>query len=238
MKRKSGVLSLILMFLVLGCLKPGVAQDTQTKTKLESDYQKESYAVGFRTGLRLYGMVQNNDIDRDVAMQGIRDALSRMPQLPPEELQKLYAGFKDRLAKRQSERDKTRAQKNKMAGERFLEAISKREGVITTASGLRYRVLKEGTGPVPGKDSIAVIHYRGTLVDGTEVFNTYKRGEPIKLPLERSLPAWKEALRLMKTGSKFVLFIPPDLAYKDHGKPPAITPNSVLIYEAELLAIE
>jgi FKBP-type peptidyl-prolyl cis-trans isomerase len=228
----------MLVIFVLGCSKSKEAEETRKKLTFETERKKESYSVGFRAGIRLYGMVKNNDIDLDVALQGIKDAVSEQPQLPKQEMQKIYSQFKDKLIKRQAEREKARALQNKMEGEKFLKENTAGEGVIVTESGLQYKILKVGTGPIPKETDITIVHYRGILLNGTEVFNTHKRGGPIKLPVERSLPAWKEALQLMKVGTKFVLFIPPELAYKDHGKPPLIGANVVLIYEAELLGIE
>lgn len=238
MKCLWSILAIMLLVLVPGCSKPGETREPEKKVTFETVRQKESYTVGFRAGIRLYGMVKNNDIDMDMALQGIRDAVNQIPQLPKQDMHRIYAQFKDRLAKRQAERDHARALQNKTEGETFLKNIEDREGVIVTGSGLRYKITEEGSGSIPQETDIAVVHYRGTLLDGKEVFNTYKKGTPIKLPVERSLPAWKEALQLMKTGSKFVLFIPPHLAYKDHGKPPLIGANMVLIYEGELLAVQ
>jgi len=102
---------------------------------------------------------------------------------------------------------------------------------------LQYKIIKQGEGQNPGPRDIALVHYRGTLMDGTEIFSTY-HSKALYLPVDRSLPAWKEGLQLMKKGSKFTFYIPPKLAYKHFGNPPLIPPNAVLIYEAELIAIE
>jgi FKBP-type peptidyl-prolyl cis-trans isomerase len=237
-KQMLGVLLIILMISGLACSKPGETTETQKKLVPETERQKESYSVGFRAGIQLYGMVKNNDIDLDVALQGIRDAVNEQPQLSKQDMQKIYARFKDKLMKRQEERKKAQALQNKKQGEEFLKENANQEGVIITDSGLQYKILKQGTGPIPKESDIAIVHYRGTLLDGTEIFNTFNGAQPIKLPVNLSLPAWKEALQLMKTGSKFVLFIPPHLAYKEHGKPPLIGANALLIYEAELVGIE
>lgn len=238
MRRLLGIILIIQMLLVLGCSKPGETKKSQTKPTLETERQKESYSVGFRAGIRLYGMVKNNDIDLDLALQGLKDAVKENPQLPKKDMQTIYAKFKDKLMKRQEERKKFQAHRNKIMGEKFLKENAEGEGVVVTGSGLQYRLLQEGSGAIPKETDIAIVHYRGRLLDGTEIFNTYKQGKPVRLPVTLSLPAWKEALQKMKVGSKFVLFIPPHLAYKDHGKPPFIEANAVLVYEAELLGIE
>jgi FKBP-type peptidyl-prolyl cis-trans isomerase len=225
------------MIFVLNCSQSKETKESPKRPSIETERQKESYSVGFRTGLRLHGMVKHNDIDLDVALQGLKDAVNESPQLSKQEIQKIYTNFKEKLTKRQNEQKQARALQNKIDGEKFLKENANQEGVIVTDSGLQYKIIKKGTGPIPKETDIAIVHYRGTFIDNIEIFNTYKQGEPMNLPVERSLPAWKEALQLMNIGTKFILFIPPDLAYKNHGKPPLIGPNVVLIYEAELLGI-
>jgi FKBP-type peptidyl-prolyl cis-trans isomerase len=158
--------------------------------------------------------------------------------MPESQMVKIYGQFNKEMERRRQERQKILAYKNKTEGEKFLKENAGREGMIVTESGLQYEVLREGDGPIPKETDVAVVHYRGTLIDGKEVFNTYKLGQPVKLPVKRALPAWNEGLRLMKVGSKYRFFIPPDLAYKEFGKAPSIGPHAVLIYEAELLGIE
>jgi FKBP-type peptidyl-prolyl cis-trans isomerase len=238
MKRLLGILTVTLVLLVSGCSRPGETTKAQTKLTFESEQQKESYSVGFRAGIRLYELVKVGDIEEDGTLQGILDGFNAKPQLSKKEMQKLYANFKNKQMKRREEREKIQAHRNKMMGEKFLSQNARKEGVVVTDSGLQYRVLTEGNGEIPKETDIAVVHYRGMLLDGTEIFNSYKNGKPIRLPVNRSLPAWKEALQKMRVGSKFVMFIPPQLAYKDHGKPPLIAGNTVLVYEAELLGIE
>lgn len=240
MKRISIVLFIILLMFISGCTKTKKAEETQKKLTFETERQKESYAVGFRNGIQLYGMVKNDDIDFDVALQGIKDAVNEQPQLPKREMTKIYARFKDRLQKNQEERRKAEAQKNKVDGEKFLEENVGKEGVIVTNSGLQYQVLKEGTGPAPKETDLVSVHYRGFLIDGREFVDTRKRegAQPVKLPVGRSLPFWKEGLPLMKVGASYRFFIPPTLAYQEYGNPPLIGANAVLVYEVELLGIE
>ncbi len=238
MKRFFIVFLVMVVIGVLSCSKSKEPGDSQKKLSFETERQKTSYAVGYRLGVRLQSMVKHNDIDLDPAMQGVKDAAAGLPQLPEPEMQKIYAEFKKELQKRQAERQKILAYKNKTEGEAFLKENAAKEGIKVTESGLQYKILKQGTGPVPKETDIAVVHYRGTLLDGTEIFNTYTRGKPVQLPVKRSLPAWKEGLQLMKVGAKYVFFIPPELAYKQHGRPPLIGANALLIYEAELLGIE
>jgi FKBP-type peptidyl-prolyl cis-trans isomerase len=129
------------------------------------------------------------------------------------------------------------AEKNLKAGEAFLAANAKKEGVKTTASGLQYKVIKAGTGASPKPTDIVKVHYTGTLVDGTVFDSSVQRGEPATFPVNGVIPGWTEALQLMKVGDKWQLVIPSKLAYGEQG-PRAIGPNSTLIFDVELLGIE
>src|SRR6202041_2945672 len=120
-------------------------------------------------------------------------------------------------------------------GEKFLAENKTKEGVKTTDSGLQYKVLTEGSGKSPTASDTVVCHYRGTLLDGTEFDSSYKRGQPATFPVSGVIKGWTEAVQLMPVGSKWQLFIPPDLAYGDRGQGP-IGPNSTLIFEVELLS--
>jgi FKBP-type peptidyl-prolyl cis-trans isomerase len=126
---------------------------------------------------------------------------------------------------------------NRKAGDAFLAANKSKEGVKTLPDGLEYKVLKEGTGPKPSATDTVTVNYRGTLIDGKEFDSSYKRGQPVSFPLNGVIKGWTEALQLMPVGSKWELFIPPDLAYGDHPPDPSIGPGSTLIFEVELLSI-
>ncbi len=122
-------------------------------------------------------------------------------------------------------------------GEKYLAENAKKEGVKTTASGLQYKVLKEGEGKTPKATDTVQVHYRGTLLDGTEFDSSIKRGEPAEFPLNRVIKGWTEGVQLMKEGSKYQFVIPPQLAYGDRGAGGPIGPNETLIFEVELLKI-
>lgn len=123
-------------------------------------------------------------------------------------------------------------------GAAFLADNAKKDGVKTTASGLQYLVLKSGTGETPKATDRVKVHYHGTLIDGTVFDSSVQRGEPITFPVTGVIPGWVEALQMMKVGDKWKLFIPAKLAYGEQSPTPAIPPNSVLIFEVELLGIE
>ena len=126
---------------------------------------------------------------------------------------------------------------NRAAGEAFLAENAQREGVVTLPSGLQYEVIEEGDGATPRRRSTVVVHYSGTLIDGTPFDSSIQRGEPARFPVNRVIPGWTEALRLMQVGDKWRLFIPADLAYGDRGVGPVIAPGSTLIFEVELLEV-
>ena len=131
------------------------------------------------------------------------------------------------------------ADPNLEKGEAFLKENSTKEGVKTTASGLQYKVLKEGKGKSPQATDTVQVHYKGTLLDGTEFDSSYKRGEPATFPLNRVIPGWTEGVQLMKEGAKYQFTIPSKLAYGEGGTPGGpIPPNATLIFEVELVSIK
>lgn len=129
----------------------------------------------------------------------------------------------------------TSPDENKAAGEAFLAENAKKEGIITTASGLQYEVLTEGTGPSPTATTSVTVHYKGTTLDGNEFDSSYSRNAPATFPLNRVIAGWTEGLQLMNVGAKYRFFIPSDLAYGKRGAGRDIGPNSTLIFEVELL---
>lgn len=123
-------------------------------------------------------------------------------------------------------------------GAEFLTQNKAQPGVITLPDGLQYKVIQEGTGPKPTDNDIVTVHYSGTLIDGTEFDSSYRHGEPASFPVNGVIPGWTEALKMMKTGSTWMLYIPSSLAYGERGASPVIGPNETLIFKVELLGIE
>ena len=145
--------------------------------------------------------------------------------------------FQQKLQAQRQEKSKKEGEENKTKGDQFLAENKKKEGVQTTASGLQYKIITKGTGPIPKPDDTVKTHYRGTLIDGTEFDSSYKRGEPVTFGVNGVIKGWTEALLMMPVGSKWQLFIPSDLAYGPSGRP-GIPPNSTLLFDIELISIE
>jgi FKBP-type peptidyl-prolyl cis-trans isomerase len=208
---------------------------TEEKIELKDDKAKESYSVGYQFGQNLKKM--QTDLDAEVLSAAIRDALSgKESRLSDEEMRAAVASLRERTVAARQASIKEQAQKNLAEGEKFLAENKTKEGVKTTASGLQYKIIEEGEGPSPKAGDTVTVHYRGTFVDGTEFDSSYQREEPATFPLTGVIPGWTEALQLMKKGSKWVLFIPSDLAYGERGAGNRIPPNSTLIFEVELLS--
>ncbi len=165
---------------------------------------------------------------------GIKDAIAGKPQLTPDQIKETMTAFEKDMEQKQ----KAAADKNASEGTKFLEENKKKEGVKTTASGLQYKVVKEGTGAQPKANDTVTVNYRGTLINGTEFDSSYKRGEPATFPVNGVIKGWTEALQLMKAGSKYQLFIPPNLAYGERAVGPDISPNSTLIFDVELMDVK
>jgi FKBP-type peptidyl-prolyl cis-trans isomerase len=224
--------------------KPPVHQaQTQSSTQtasssiLKTQKQKISYSLGLSLGTSM--KEQAVDLDLDIFTRGIRDALSNgKALLTDDEVRAVLTDFQKKMSDKQKADFAKLADKNKQAGEAFLAANKTKEGVITTASGLQYKVLKQGNGPKPKETDTVTANYRGTLIDGTEFDNSYKRGEPATFRLDRVIAGWKEALLLMPVGSKYQLYIPSSLCYGERAPVQEIGPNSTLIFEVELLAIK
>src|SRR5205814_5114486 len=212
----------------------GLAQD---KAQLKDQKDKASYSIGYDIGETF--KKQNVELNPDMLFGGLKDALAgKEALLTKEEREKTLQAFQKEMMEKQIAASKEAATKNAAEGEKFLAENKKKDGVKTTASGLQYKVLKEGSGPSPKETDTVVTNYRGTLIDGTEFDSSYKRNEPATFPVNRVIKGWTEALLMMKPGSKYQLFIPSALGYGERGVGKDIGPNSTLIFEVELLSIK
>ena len=205
-------------------------------TELDTEEKKLGYIIGMDIGKSLRD--QGTEVDLDSLVDAIRatynDGELAMTVEEAGQVRKEY--IEKMQAKKQAEAA-TVGQANLVAGQKFLAENATKEGVQTTASGLQYKVVTMGTGAKPAATDTVKVHYRGTLLDGTEFDSSYARNEPISFALNRVIPGWTEGVQLMPVGSKFMFYIAPDLAYGEGGGGP-IPPNSTLEFEVELLDIE
>ena len=213
-------------------------QDGSGKTsELTTDAQKFGYAIGVDIGKSLSPV--KDEVDVDALIMGMEETLAgKAPQLDDETREKVKSEVSRKLQEKQLAERTAKAAAAKEAGEKFLAENGKRAGVKTTASGLQYEILTEGTGPTPKASDKVTVHYKGTLIDGTEFDSSYARGQPVTFPLGNVIPGWTEGLQLVKTGGKAKLFIPSNLGYGERGAGAKIGPNETLVFEVELVAIE
>ncbi len=201
--------------------------------ELDTDKKRLSYFVGLQVGQQ----IKHDGIELDDAafIAAIKDiAAGATPRLSQAELQATF-----QRVKQQREADEAKAgEKNRLEGEGFLAENKKKSDVKVTASGLQYKILTAGSGAKPKATSTVDVHYRGTLIDGTEFDSSYRRGQPASFPVNGVIGGWTEALQLMQEGAKWQLFIPPELAYGSRGTGSDIGPNSTLIFEVELLKVK
>jgi FKBP-type peptidyl-prolyl cis-trans isomerase len=204
---------------------------------LKTQKDKFSYSLGMNLGASLHR--QAVPVDPAILARGLRDSLAGGKTLLTEdEARATLMEVQNDLRKKQQEKMQLVGETNKKEGEAFLAANKGKEGVVTLPDGLQYKILTQGTGPKPSASDSVVCNYRGALINGTEFDSSYKRGQPTTFPVSGVIKGWTEALPLMPVGSKWQLFIPPDLAYADHGAGPDIGPNATLIFEVELLSIQ
>ncbi len=207
------------------------------KAGFKDDKEKISYALG----LNVANSYKRSDVDLDMDtfVRGMKDVFNGATQkLSEEEVRATLTKYQQELQVKQQEKRKALGEKNKIEGEKFLVENKTKAGVITLPSGLQYKIITEGAGEIPKATDTVSVNYRGTLIDGTEFDSSAKHGGPASFPVRGVIAGWTEALQLMKTGSKWQLFIPSDLAYKERGSPPNIGPNAALIFEVELISIK
>ncbi len=205
--------------------KPAAAGNVELKDQTA----KASYAIGLNIGQNLGK--QKLPINADAFNAGFKDGMAGTPKMTEAEIKETMTA----LEKDMENRQKGAAEKNKQEGEKFLAENKNKPGIKTTASGLQYKVIREGTGAQPKPTDTVTVNYEGKLIDGTVFDSSYKRGQPATFPLNAVIRGWTEGLQLMKVGGKYQLFVPADLAYGDRPMGPDITPNSTLIFDIELL---
>ena len=229
---------LALMFMLVylvGCSPEEVS--SAPELKLDTPKNRISYTIGVNIGQDFKS--QKMDVDPDLLLMGLKDTLSgKELQLTEEEMVNEIQTFQQEMQAKMIAEMEEKATKNKAAEEVFLAENAKQEGVVVTESGLQYKVLEPGEGDSPGPADVATVHYRGTLIDGTQFDSSYDRGQPATFPVGGVIAGWTEALQLMKPGAKWQLFIPAGLAYGDTGAGQDIGPNSTLLFDVELISVE
>lgn len=216
--------------------KPAAAPADAQGGALKTNKEKISYGIGMSIGQN----IKQDGIEVDVALlaKGIADVLSgAKPAVSMDEFRAAMQQLQTEMESKEAAKNAAAGDKNKSAGEKFLADNKSKEGVKTTASGLQYLVVKQGDGKTPSAADKVKVHYTGTLIDGTKFDSSVDRGEPITFPVGGVIKGWTEALQIMKAGSKYKLFIPSDLAYGPRGAGALIGPNSVLIFDVELLEV-
>jgi len=203
------------------------------KPDLKSENEKINYSVGYQIGgdFRRQGVT----IAPDALLQGIKDAIAKKSSaIPPEEMRTLLVNLKKNIVASQETERKKLTEQYRGEGREFLAANAKKAGVVSLPSGLQYKVLKEGTGKSPALKDTVVVNYLGTKLNGQEFDSSYRDGKPADITLDKVIPGWQQALPLMKTGAKWQLFIPADLAFGERGP----LADQTVIYEIELLEIK
>ncbi len=202
-----------------------------------SEREKTGYSLGADIGRML--KQQGLEVDAKAFARGFADAMAGGPlALGEEEMRQVLQAFQQQAMAQQQVRRHQEAAANRKAADAFLAENRSKPGVVVLPSGLQYKVLVAGNGPRPKESDTVKVHYRGTLVDGTEFDSSYRRGEPITFPVNGVIKGWSQALQLMPVGSKWQLVIPPELAYGEQGAGRVIGPNQALVFEVELLGIE
>jgi FKBP-type peptidyl-prolyl cis-trans isomerase FklB len=211
------------------------AQKGTAAAKAMTKQDSNMYALGMQIGRSLQS--QGLEINVDMLAEGMRGFLSGTAKLTDQQFQACMENLQQEAMQKMEAEKAASGSVNKARGEKFLAENKSKDGVKTTASGLQYKVIKEGTGKKPAKENTVKVHYTGTTIDGKVFDSSVERGEPIEFPLAGVIAGWTEGVQLMSVGSKYTLYIPSNLAYGEQGAGQAIGPNETLIFDVELLDI-
>lgn len=220
------IFALIVLALVA---TPALAQD------IESDKGKLSYAVGWDIGEDIQRRGAEFDVETIIA--AIRDsAAGKDPQVPAEQMVAMLTELQQKVRQEQAEAFQKLAEDNQAAANEFLEKNKTKNGIVVLPSGVQYRIIEEGEGARPGMEDTVKVHYRGSKINGHEFDSSFARGVPEEFPVNTVLRGWQEVLPLMKTGSTWQIFVPPELAFGARGNPP-VGPNEALMFDLKLIEI-
>ncbi len=217
-------------------------QAPKTNAAFKDQNQQSAYALGASLGRYMDNSLKEQEklgikLDKKLLIEGVQDAFAGKSKLSDADIEQTLKAFEGNVKAAAQAKMEKDAKENAQKGDAFAAKFAKEAGVKKTASGLLYKVEKEGTGPAPVDSDTVVVNYKGTLINGTEFDNSYKRGEPLTFRLDGVIPGWTEGLKHLKKGGKIELVIPPDLAYGQNGVP-GIPPNSTLVFDVELLDIK
>jgi len=235
---------ILLITLSLAVLQPAI-QAADEKSELKDTKAKVSYGIGMNFGNNLKR--SGYEVDVDILTAAIKDVVSgKETKLTEAQAREVLMSYSKEMSAKREEERQAKAQKNRKEGEEFLAANKSKEGVKTHTvnlpkggtAELQYKVLTEGTGSMPKSNDVVTVNYKGTLINGTEFDSSAKHGKPAQFPVTGVIKGWTEALMMMKTGSKWQLFLPAALAYDDRGSGALIEPGATLIFEVELLSAE
>ena len=222
-------LALTISLLVMLVSGAAFAQDVNTEKG------KLSYAVGWDIGADIARRSTEFDVESLIA--AIRDVVAeKEPKVTPEEMRTLLTALQEKVRAEQVEQFRVLSEKNQADSEAFLQANKSKTGIVALPSGVQYRVIEEGDGKRPGLESKVTVHYRGSKLDGREFDSSFARGTPEEFTVNAVLKGWQEVLPLMKAGSTWQIFVPPELAFGARGNPP-VGPNEALMFDLKLVEI-
>lgn len=228
----TGVLLLSLWTPALIAAETAPASQPASETSLKDETDKINYSLGFQYGGDLSR--QGVEARQDILIRGLMDAISgAQPQISQEQMRSTLLDLRRKLAMEQQAKRAKELQQRAEEGRAYLAENAKKAGVVSLPSGLQYKIIKDGTGKSPGSQDSVSVHYRGTLINGTEFDSSYKREQPASFRLDGVIKGWTEGLQLMKEGAQWQFFIPPELAYGERGN----LANQTLIFEVELLKV-
>ncbi len=211
------------------------AQPEAVNVDLKTKQDSASYSLGVNVGKSL--LQQGIEINADIVAVGLRDAMAGESKLTDEQVQATLMALQEDAMQRQSDVRSKEGIDNLKSSEEYLAANKAKDGVMTTPSGLQYKVVTEGTGAKPKVTDKVSVHYTGKLADGSTFDSSHDRGAPAQFALNQVIPGWTEGLQLMSVGSTYMLYIPPSIGYGENGAGASIGPNAVLIFEVELIEI-
>jgi len=230
------------IFAVTGCQEEKAETTAVAQVALETAEQQQAYAIGASVSRYIATTLEQQkelglELDNALVLKGMEDGLGGEVSMSEEEIQSTLKALDEKLAGLVQAKAEADAASAKAESEKFLADNAAREGVTVTESGLQFEVLSDAEGDKPSAADTVTVHYKGTLTDGTPFDSSYDRGEPATFPLNRVIPGWTEGVQLMSKGAKYKFFIPAELGYGESGAG-SIPPNSVLVFEVELIDIE